>query len=442
MDAVIRQCLVELFELGIPKYVSRDIEVPLLKDMVTIVVGGRKVGKTYLTYQLIDTLLHQQKISSLRQVCYLHFDDERLLELQTDDLRRIDALFLELTDASPQTPLVFVFDEIHRVKNWEYFVLRLNRNPNWHVVVTGSSADLEEDNVGRQLRGKSFTVKLHPLSFEEFLRFKGESFRPTRHSVADEARLSRLFEQYMQMGSYPAMPGIAAVEQREVLRQYFNSVVASDFVDRRKINHPLSCKIYLRNLLQKNSAAYTHKKERNTLSSIGHKVPANVIADWFNWAETAYLIGVNAVDSPSIKKQEQNYRKIYAIDWAMANAVSSFGEPRTSRTLESIVYWHLKRRGLRTSYTLLGPHKNEIDFVVARPEAPPHLAIQVCLDLADPDVLQRETAAFAFLTTQRYAAARPLILTLHAPPSSVRTEYPLHNVWKWILDPGEVESSI
>lgn len=431
-DEVIRRCILEFGEIGIPEFIPREIEVPILKNMVTTIVGGRKVGKTYLTYQLIDRFVRQKMIPSLEHVCYLHFDDERLLEMQIADLRRIDRTFLELSGASTQTKLLFVFDEIHRILDWEFFVLRLNRNPNWHVIVTGSSADLEEDKVGRQLKGKTFTTKLYPLSFREFLRFSNERI-PGKKSLSTSAaaRMSRNFRKYMQIGSYPAVHETAPRDHRDLLRQYFNSIVASDFVDNRNVRHPLSCKLYLRNLLQRNACPYTHKKERNTLASMGHSIPPNTIADWFNWAVDSYMIGPSTINSSSVKKQEQNYRKIYAVDWALANAVGSFGEPRTSQALEAIVYWHLRRMGFEAPYALIGSDKHEVDFVAGPPGEPPVLAVQVCMDLSDASVLARETRALDGLTASSGVDA--MILTLDAPPSALSSPYPIKLAWEWCL---------
>jgi len=433
LEETIRRCLLEFYEIGLPKYVRRDVDIPVFENMVITIVGGRRVGKTYLTYQLIAEYLKRKIIASIEHVCYVHFDDERLIELQTEDLRRIDEVFLELADASLQTKLLFVFDEIHRVRNWEFYALRLKRNPNWHVIVTGSSSDLEEGRVGRQLRGKTFTIRLFPLSFREYLRFRGREPKRTVFSTSEAAKYKRLFREYMEAGSYPAVVHLPQPERREILRQYFNAIVASDFLDTRKIIHPQSCRLFLRNLLQRNASAYTHKKERNILASMGHKIPAGTVADWFAWAGESYFIGVNTINSPSPKKQEQNYRKIYAVDWALANTVSSFSEPRLSRVLESIVYWQLHRRGFQTSYTLTGTDKHEVDFVVAEPGSPAHLAVQVCIDLSDPAVLEREVRGFRQISGQTKSEIAPLVVVLDEPPAGIQKEYPVVRAWEWCL---------
>ena len=433
-NAVIRRCILDFYDAGIPEYVVRDVRIPMLQNMVTTVVGGRKTGKTFLTYQIINALIESGTIPSLRHVCYLHFDDERLLELQTDDLSRIDETFMELGNITPKDPVLFVFDEIHRIANWEYFVLRLNRNPNWRVVITGSSADLEEDKVGRQLRGKTITIHLYPLSFAEYLRFRGRDVIKPGFSTSESAGLAGHFNDYLRIGSYPAMAYTEDEYRLDLLRQYFNSIVAADFLENRKIVDPLACKLFLRNILRRNACPYMHKKEHNALASMGHAVHRNSIAQWFDWACESYLIGVNAINSPSVKKQQQNYRKLYAIDWALANAVSAFREPRLAQALESVVYWELRRRGLATSYELVGPGKHEIDFLAGPQQAAPELAIQVCADLSDPTTLEREERSLAIRLELGGTPVEPLILTLYAPSPAMRTRFPVKRTWEWCLD--------
>lgn len=435
-NEIIRRCILDFYDVGLPRYVARDCRVPMLKNMVATIVGGRKTGKTYLTYQIIDGLIGQCFIPTIRHVCYLHFDDERLLEMQTDDLSRIDTVFMELSKLTPHDAILFVFDEIHRVANWEYYVLRLNRNPNWRVVVTGSSADLEEGKVGSQLRGKTVTTHLLPLSFREYLRFLGQEPASQRsYSTGDSARLGGHFNDYLFSGSYPAIPETGEESRLELLRQYFNSIVAADFLENRNISDPLACKLFLRNLLRRNSCPYTHKKEQNTLGSMGHNVNRNNISTWFNWACESYFIGVNAICSPSEKKQQQNYRKVYAIDWALADSVSSFREHRVSRALEAVVFWELRRRGMDTSYDLVGSGKHEVDFVAGAPQEPPSLAIQVCADLTDPSTLEREERSLDRLLEYHGDNMAPMILTLDAPPPAIRTSFPIKNVWEWCLKP-------
>lgn len=395
--ALLKRILQELPEIGLPDYVPRETRPSFMRDLVTSIVGGRKVGKTYLTYQVIDAAIREGRLPSIDHVCYLHFDDERLLEMRREDLQLIDSTFQEISGLGPGDPILFVFDEIHRIEGWEYFALRLNRNPNWSVLVTGSTAELEEDSIGRQLRGKTLTCRLLPLSFREYLRFGGIDWTQAIERTSGRAELRRAVHDYLENGSYPGVFGLSSDERLIVLQQYFNSIVAADFLERRRIVHPRACKLYLKDLLARNANQYTHKKERNALASMGYKIPPATIADWFSWAVEAYAIGVCTINSPSVKKQEQNYRKLYAADWALAHSVVGFREARQSRALEAAVYWELRRRGMSCQYALTGPSKYEVDFVAGPTNAPPRLAVQVCMSLSDPDVRERERRALQTL---------------------------------------------
>ncbi len=411
MDDIIRERILDFHQAGIPEFIRRDITVNHVKDMVTTIVGGRKTGKTYLTYQIIDDLLRERKIRSLKQVCYLHFDDEVLSLLKTEDLSRIDRIFLSVLGGDGEKEsLLFVFDEIHNVPGWENFVLRLKKKSNWLVVVTGSTAELEEDKVARQLRGKTFTNRIYPLSFKEFLRFNGSTLDLTMMSGFDKAEAMRKFGDYMEKGSYPAAATLDLPLIRQMLQNYFNSIVVSDFIMNKNIQNPAACKAYLRNLLQKNSCPYTHKKELNNLRSIGFNLAPRTISDWFRLSEDVYFIGNAGINSNSPKRISQNYRKIYCCDWAMSNAVSGWSEKRTSRTLEAIVFWHLFREGFKLAYDIVGQEKYEMDFIVSRPGENASLAIQVCSDVNDEMTMERESRSLR-LFCKHNPGIRPIILT-------------------------------
>ena len=218
---------------------------------------------------------------------------------------------------------------------------------------------------------------------------------------------------------------------RQLLQNYFTSIVASDFILNRVISNPLACKAYLRNLLQKNACPYTHKKELNNLKSMGFNLAPKTVAEWFAWAEESYLIGSAAIRSASVKRIAQNYRKIYCCDWAMANSITGWPEKRVSRSLETIVYWHLIRMGFNVSYDLAGPDKAEIDFVVSRPGEPPFAAVQVCTDLSDESTAEREMKALSW-----YAKTNPKLdhcmITLEDPGR--KTDFPVIPIMDFLLD--------
>ncbi len=410
-EEVIKSRIFNFHSDKIHKYVKRDINIFHIKDMVTTIVGCRKSGKTYLTYQIIDEFIEKGIIDNITQVCYLHFDDEILSNLSIEELSKIDNLFISLYPQLMKENIVFVFDEIHKIDGWENLALRLQKKLNYYVIVTGSTSNLEEDKVGKQLRGKTFTHKLYPLSFKEFILFQKEyDIDLNKLSDNEYAILDNLLERYIKNGSFPAIATLEEFAIRPLLQNYFNSIIVSDFIFAKKIKDPLLCKTYIKNLLQKNGCPYTHKKETNNLKSMGNKITSKTIVDWFNTALSSYFLSVNNINTPSIKKIEQNYRKIYCIDWGIAKSVSVFSESRISRSIESIVYWQLIRSGYNVSYEIVGNDKYEIDFIVSENDHSPFLAIQVTLNLDNPSTLERETRGFELLK-KKYPNIENVIIT-------------------------------
>ena len=113
--------------------------------------------------------------------------------------------------------------------------------------------------------------------------------------------------------------------------------------------------------------------------------------------------------------------------------MSAFREPRPAQALESVVYWELRRRGMAISYDLVGAGRHELDFVAGSAQNPPELAVQVCADLTDPATLVREERSLSKLVEADNGDLEPLILTLHNPPASMRTRFPVKQVWEWCL---------
>ena len=61
-------------------------------------VGIRRTGKSYMLYQLVQNILTSGK--RLNDILYVNFEDERLLEVTSEDLNVSDSLTCQSTDAA------------------------------------------------------------------------------------------------------------------------------------------------------------------------------------------------------------------------------------------------------------------------------------------------------------------------------------------------------
>ena len=137
-----------------------------LKLPHTIVISGiRRCGKSTLIRQLMRDFFNPS------DYYYFNFEDERLLDFNTNDFNLLYEVFIELFGERK----IFFFDEIQNIKGWERFVRRMQDNK-FKFIITGSNSSLLSKELGTKLTGRHISSTLYPFSFSEFLRFNGYQF--------------------------------------------------------------------------------------------------------------------------------------------------------------------------------------------------------------------------------------------------------------------------
>ncbi|MFA4875363.1 MAG: ATP-binding protein [bacterium] len=402
--------------------------------MVSTVIGARRSGKSYRILQAADELLRQGMIPSLRHICHLDFDNALLMDMKAGDLNLIQTTFLKITpEADLRTPIVFLFDEIHRIAGWEAFVIELSRNPNWKVLVTGSSSRLLRDEIATELRGKAISTTVLPLSFREFLRFQDVEVRPA--STTGQAEATRLFEQYLKWGGFPAMARLEEFSREALLREYFDTMILRDIIERYNVSRPQHCLKLYHYLLSNIGKPVTLASAYAWLKQCGFATSRDAVRDYIEWAADAWLLWMVPTHSTSHKEQERNYKKVYAIDWALALYNSMVWDGSYSRALENMVYLHLRRRFQRIHYVLTRSRRQEVDFLTLDDHGNPALAVQVCSDISDPSVLEREMTPLV-AAARYYGVKESLIVTLTREELFQEEGVTVRAVpaWKWMLE--------
>jgi len=167
----IKSFIAEWLTAGLPELIEREIALPIDKDYIITVTGGRRSGKTYLLYQTVRKII-EKGLASLNEILYVDFEDYRLKVVSVNDLDKLVKAFVELTGKQPK---YIFFDEIQNVKDYgSWFRRRINAG----VFLTGSSSELTPLKIAEELRGRSINFEVYPLSFREFLRFEGFTYTP------------------------------------------------------------------------------------------------------------------------------------------------------------------------------------------------------------------------------------------------------------------------
>jgi hypothetical protein len=147
----------------------QEIMMYLNDPEAIIILGSRQVGKTTLLKIIME------KIKAPERVFYLDLEDPRNLEVVDNGPENLME-YLSSLGASFRVKNYVFLDEIHYLKNPSRFIKLIVDHyvDKLKIICTGSSALGIKMKFRDALVGRKLIFTLYPLSFREFLLFKGK----------------------------------------------------------------------------------------------------------------------------------------------------------------------------------------------------------------------------------------------------------------------------
>ncbi len=163
-----------------------------------VLMGPRRVGKTVMLHQTVQHLIDGNVPP--QSILYVSLDTPTYSGLGLD---RLLTLFREVCGGG-QSDLAYVFfDEVQYLRDWERHLKSLvDSYPTIKFVVSGSAAAalrLKSDESGA---GRFSDFMLPPLTFAEFLHFRGHDISEDITEV-DVVALNTEFINYLNFGGFP-----------------------------------------------------------------------------------------------------------------------------------------------------------------------------------------------------------------------------------------------
>ncbi len=173
-------------------------------------------------------------------------------------------------------------DEVQVVPGWEKFVRRLLERRASYIYITGSSSRLLSYEPASTLRGRSFTQKLFPLSFREFLQFKG--FHIPKVLTEDDRGIIRSYlKEYLLYGGFPELVRYDEIMKVRTLQEYLDLVIYRDLVERYGIEKlgalRALIRVTVRNFARKSSVRRLH----TMLLFMGARISVNKVYEYFSY---------------------------------------------------------------------------------------------------------------------------------------------------------------
>lgn len=373
------QSIIALHQEEIPLSLhERSLQLPLNKQRIVTVTGVRRCGKSSLLHLTINRLLASGV--DKEQILYIGFDDERLANMNVSDFDEILQAYRLMYPDRPLSSVYMFFDEIQIVKGWELFVLRVYKSYCKNVYVTGSTAQMLSGEMSSALRGWPDEYTEYPLSFKEFIAFKG--VKANRYTEEGAALMANMFKSYLLTGGFPqAVLANVETERVKLLQAYFNTMLFRDMIEHYNISaSPSVVRYFLKRVFNNITKPSSVNNIYNDLKSQGLKLSKDSLYQWLDYACNIFLLHKVPKYSKSIIKQSTSLSKYYVVDFALAKSVLLPQSEEKGKALENAVYMHLARHLNENEQIYYFNEGAECDFVIANDEGVKEL-IQVCWEL-------------------------------------------------------------
>ena len=319
----------------IPESIERDVDLPLelSNDLVLVIQGVRRAGKSTLLTQLIDRYDLDKK-----HCTFVNFEESRLSSYLSYELLQniVDAVRAENPG---QKQYYFFFDEIQNIDGFEKWLHTQLERPNEnHFVITGSNASLLSGELGSKLTGRHLTVTLYPFSFNEFRR------QFPKKTVDD----------YIELGGFPR--ALVSPDRERLLGEYFSNIIERDIRERVKARSALPLHELLQMVFESCGSETSLRKLAGTSGLTG-----DTVGRYLEMAESAYIIQSCPFFTHSMKQQVVRNKKYYPIDTALRARVIIQGGKDLGKALELLVFLHLKKHHQQVYYWR---GTGEVDFVI------------------------------------------------------------------------------
>ena len=299
--------------------------------MIKIITGMRRSGKSYLLFSLFVDYLTSQGIDAT------HIIKIDLEDITNDYLREpftlIEHINQRITDNKEYYILI---DEVQHLQRFEDVLNTLLKNSQIDVYVTGSNARFLSKDVITTFRGRGDEVRIHPLSFEEYMSVQSPMPFAEQH-----------LNDYMRLGG---MPQLATMKNEEQKRQYLSNLFTNTYLLDIKERYAIKNDDDLEELIDVIASSIgcltNPTKIANTFASAKQSnISKDTIKKYLDYIQDAYMIekavrydikGRRYIDTPA---------KYYFEDLGLRNARINFRQTEPTHLMENLIYNELRLRG-------------------------------------------------------------------------------------------------
>jgi predicted AAA+ superfamily ATPase len=277
--------------------------------------------------------------------------------------------------SSTDTNYVLI-DEVQEIEAYEKALRSLLSDGNYDLYCTGSNSKVFSGELATLLSGRQVEIRVHSLSFSEFLQF--HKLSKTRESLM----------RYIKHGGMPYLIHVPAEDEMvfDYLKNIYATILYRDIVSRNQIRDTAFLENLLRYLADNTGSIVSATKISAYLKSQKNSKTTSVTINYIAYLEQAYFVSGAKRQDIQEKKIFESGEKYFFEDIGLRNAVGGYKPADIAKVLENVVYNHLRYWG----YTVCNGKnlEKEIDFIAERNGE--YVYVQVAYLLSSESVTERE----------------------------------------------------
>ena len=349
-------------------YVSRIIPF-MRKPIIKVLTGQRRVGKSYLLFQLIEQIVGEEPHAN---IIYINKEDLEFDFIQ--DAKGLNDFIV--SKLQPEVVNYIFIDEIQDITDFEKALRSLLLDERNDIYITGSNARMLSGELATSLSGRYIEFNIYSLSYPEFLRF---------HQIENSDTSLSL---YSRFGGFPYLINLPL--ELEVVSEYLKNIYATilfrDIVSRYNLRNTTILEKLVQFLAGNTGSLFSAKSISDFLKSQNTNISSNQIQIYVSYLTNAFLVH-------KVERYDMIGKRIFSIgekyyfeNLGLRNIIVGYKPQDAGKILENLVYNHLLYMGFSVKIGVMGA--NEIDFICEKRAE--KVYIQVALQLIEETTIHRE----------------------------------------------------
>ena len=297
-------------------------------NFIKVITGIRRCGKSYLLFNLYYNYLLSIGVDK-KHIIDINLENDEYENLY-DRAKLREYIKSKIVDSKQY---YLFLDEIQNVGNFEKMLNGLNQIQNLDIYVTGSNSKFLSTDIITEFRGRSYEIRVYPLSFAEFFTgFDGEK--------------TEALMQYMLYGGMPALNELKTSKDKSIyLKNLFDTVYLKDITERYKIKNIEEINEII-NFVSSSIGSLTNPtKLENSFKSIKNiKISKVTIQKYLNYLKDSFLIESATRYDIKGKRYINTPLKYYFTDVGLRNVRIGFRQYEQTHLMENIIFNELKIR--------------------------------------------------------------------------------------------------